>query len=154
MLRLTTLLAILLTTVAAANTASAWGEIFPVKINGWEHCTNGEANRLTTRTAIPLWVWLASGDEWLVSTSPSFPDDPAQTFPLVVENIAPFKSNRVAVIASVLFEDFSHLTIVGYLYNDRRNGGWKSLKGTFTLNEVFRFFCFSSGKVSTGKRLN
>ena len=152
MLRLTTLLAILLTMVAAANTASAWGEIFPVKVRGWEHCSSGEANRLTTRTAIPLWIWLVSGDEWLVSTSPSFPE--GETFPLFVENIAPFKSNRVAVIASVLFEDLSYLTVTGYLYNDRRNGGWKRMKGTFIQNEVFRFFCFSSGKISTGRRLN
>jgi hypothetical protein len=51
-------------------------------------------------------------------------------------------------------EDFSHLTVTGYLYIDRRNGGWKSLKGTFIQNEVFWLSCFSSGKISTGKRLN
>jgi hypothetical protein len=147
-----TLLAAFAIVLAAPTTAFAWGEIFPIKITGWEHCSNGEANRLTNRTSIPLWIWLASGDEWLVSTSPNFPED--QTFPLFVEGVIPFKSNRVAAIASVVFEDLSYMTVTGYLYFDKRNGGWKSMKGTFIQNGTFFADCFSSGKVRTGKRMN
>jgi hypothetical protein len=152
-LRVAVILVTLLTLLTTATTASAWGEIFPVKVRGWEHCDSGEANRLTNRTAIPLWVWLYDGNTWYVSTSPGFPDDPFQTFPLIVESIVPFKSNRVAVIGSILF-DGAYMTITGYLYNDKRTGGWKSLKGTFVQNGVFYSDCFSSGKVRTGKRTN
>jgi hypothetical protein len=151
-LRLVTLLTAFAIVLTAPTTAFAWGEIFPIKVTGWEYCSNGEANRLTNRTAMPVWIWLASGDEMFLSTSPNFPEE--QTFPLFFEGAVPFRSNRVAVIASVAFEDGSYTVVTGYLYIDKRNGGWKSFKGTFIQNGTFLADCFSSGKLRTGKRMN
>jgi hypothetical protein len=153
-----TLLTAFAIVLTAPTTAFAWGEIFPIKVSGWEHCADGRAVRLTARTAIPLWVRLTDGDIWDVSLSPTIPADPQQTFQMFVAGAVPFKSNKFAFIADGFFfegEDIqAYIVITGYLQVDRRTGGWKSMRGNFSNAGTFEFQCWSSGKIRTGRRLN
>jgi len=147
-------LTVILSAMFIAGNASAWGEIFPLKIRGWEYCTDGTATRLSARTAIPLWVRLDSGDMWSVSMSPGFPDDEFQTFPMFIDEIgASHKRNKYPFIGATLFEG-AYLIASGELQLDTRRGGWKSVKATFNQLGVFYFDCWSAGKLTTGKRLN
>jgi hypothetical protein len=160
MLRIAILLATALTLLSAATTASAVGEIFPVRLRGWEHCIGDDSTRLTSRTATPLWLRVnEQAHSWDLSYSPDFPDDPAQTFPLVVENMVRFRVNRLAFWARSFSLDGNdnvngYMTISGYLYVDPSRNEIKGLRGTFIEVGMFDLACGSSGKISTGRRLD
>lgn len=146
--------------ISAATLARAAGEIFPVKLRGWEHCLGDGSTRLTSRTAMPLWLRLnEQAHSWSLSFSPDFPDDPDQTFPLVVENMVGFRTNRLAFWArsfstgdNILLNGY--MTISGYLHVDPLTSEFKGLRGTFMEVGMFAISCGSSGKISTGRRID
>jgi hypothetical protein len=49
-------LIVILSAMFIAGNASAWGEIFPVKVRGREYCVGQDAVRLNAGTAIPTWM--------------------------------------------------------------------------------------------------
>ena len=160
MWRLAIALAAITASIPAASTVRAAGEVFPVRLRGWEHCTNGESTRLTSRTAIPLWLRMNEYvHSWDLSSSPDFPDDPAQTFPLVVDNILAFRTNRLAFFARRIAISSNggpnaYLTMSGYLHIDVRKMEITGLRGMFIEAGTFDLACGSSGTISTGRRLN
>jgi hypothetical protein len=160
MLRIAILLAMISTLLSTATTASAAGEIFPVRLRGWEHCVGGDSTRLTSTTAIPLWLRMnENAHSWDLSSSPDFPDDPTQTFPLVVDATLPFRANRLVFWARRISINQNggpnaYLTINGYLYVDSRRNEIKRLRGIFIEAGTFDLACGSSGKISTGRRLD
>ena len=148
------ILATVVSLLAIPTQAFAWGEIFQLKINGWENCTDGRATRLNTRTAVPLWVRLDSAEQWSVSQSPGFPDNEFETFQIFIEAVAAdHKRNKNAFFGSALFEG-GYVVMSGDLHWDTRSQRWKALRGTFNQIGMFDFECWSSGKISTSKRLN
>jgi hypothetical protein len=150
--RLTALLVTLLVTLTIATTASAWGEIFPIKVKGWEYCDGQSPVKLTTKTAIPLWLRLDNGDVWTVSTSPGFPS--GGIIPLFIDEMSSAKKSRtVAVLGGVLVEE-GYLNFDGFLQQDSRTGGWKNFKGYFSQTQAIRPGCWSAGKIQSGKRIN
>jgi hypothetical protein len=144
----------ILALLAIPAQAQAWGEIFELKMNGWEYCENGDSERLNARTAIPMWVRLDSGEAWTVSFSPNFSTN--ESFTLYINSItSQVKRNTSAVVGGTIwFAEDAFVNIAGTLKRDTRRGGWKKLKGIFIQNQLVWIGCHSSGKISTGKRLN
>ena len=147
-------LVIILCSMFIATTAGAWGEIFPIKVKGVEYCDSEQPFKLTTKTAIPQWIKLTSGDMWELSFDPSIPADPLLTAPLFIDELNPgLKKGTVAVLGSVAFDNGAYLTFTGTLKADKE-GGWKGVKGFFMQTGSYDLACWSSGKIKTSKRIN
>ena len=147
------------TVLVTTSTARAVGEIFPLRLRGWEHCIGEEPMRLTARTATPLWLQIVDGRRFDISASPDFPDDPDQTLSLVVDSIQPLRVNRFVFYArSFTFYDnggiSSYITISGRLRIDPRTNEISNLRGTFIEGGRFDVSCANSGRFSTSRRLN
>ena len=137
-----------------SGTASAWGEIFPLKMRGTAYCDDGFRGRLNAKTAPELWIRLDNGGQWTVSFSPDFPDDWELTFPLFIDAVGTaFANKRNAFSGGTLFED-GYIIVTGELKYERNKPYWKSVKATFSEFQVFGLGCWSHGKVRTGRITN
>ncbi len=137
--------------ILMAGPAFAFGGIFPIKVKGVEYC-GGSATKLTTKTAVPLWVEVNGTGVWWIATDPSFHDDHIVA-PIYINRANDgLKSNTLGVMGGVFFNNSFHLAFDGVIKLDK-DGNLKSVKGNFAQVGIFKPNCWSHGKFKTGKRV-